>query len=128
MPRLFIYQSPRRSGGKPLISNPIPEEDERARTHLEGRGWHIIQTLGGDAPADAPTGEDGEGAALQRDHQWLRLVGTLTDDQQQNLIEAGYDTAESLLAATDADLQAVKLIGAAATRAIRKAAKAAEGE
>lgn len=127
MTKHFIFQSPRRSGGKPLRSNPIAEDDTRSITLLTRHGWRKVETIDPDAPAESKLEMEPEDAALARDHQWLRLVGTLSDDQQQSLLDAGYDTAEKLLAASDADLQAVKFIGAAATRAIRKAAKTIEG-
>ncbi len=118
----FVYQSPRKAAGRPLRSTWVDEADTATREVLEGKGWRIVETreVGSTEP---PTVID-ENAELRGDLLWIRLVGTLTDVQQQALLDAGFDSAEKLAAATDDELRDIKGLGPAAVRNIRKAQQA----
>lgn len=125
MTTLLIFQSPRRLAGNPLLSNPINADDTRSCTRLLNKGWRVVETRS-DEPEYAPD-EGADVDAMRADVDWTRAIASLTDDQQRELIAAGYSTSAQLRAATDAQLHAVKGIGVAAVRNLRKDLKAAGG-
>ncbi len=118
----FVYQSPRKAAGRPLRSTWVDEANTATREVLEGKSWRIVEAREVGSP-EPPTLVD-ENADLHADLNWMRLVGSLTDMQQQALLDAGFDTAEKLAAATDDTLRDVKGLGPAAVRNIRKAQQA----
>lgn len=136
-----MYQSPKKDHptNQPHRSSWISEHDTVARQRLEERGWKIISTR--EAPAEAapaplqsvprnlpgaPTGEAQTFDATRV--EGLTRFDFLTDDQRSALAEAGYGDDEALRAASDEDLRAVRGIGAAAVRNLRKSLLTPNGE
>lgn len=123
MSKQYVYQSPKKaSAGRPARSTWIDESDTVSRRALEEKGWRIVETR--DTGSDEPPTVIDENVDLHADLHWMRLVNSLTDVQQQALLDAGFDSAEKLAAATDDTLRDVKGLGPAAVRNIRKAQQA----
>lgn len=107
----YIYQSPQ--FGKRL-SAPIDASDSKAHAVLEGAGWRIVETLNATLDGDITT-------VPVVEEETFEDVDGLTEVQRDALIEAGYIDAAALTNATDEELRAVKGIGPATVKAIRKA-------
>lgn len=142
--KYLIYESPRRDNarGKPHQSVPLAESNTRARQHLESKGWKIVRTFDESELVQQPEPEllPVPGTAVENaapvvsdeleDAPLLDapfLQAGLSDEQARALIEAGFGTAESVRNATDDELTAVKGIGAATVRNLRKALTTPEG-
>ena len=126
--------------GKKARSAPIPADNAKARETLERAGWKLVEEFEADAATAAQRGEvvTFEEDAARVDtlietteapvfvtalgDQFWNSMG-VTNAQRDALINTGYVGADSLNAATDAQLQEVPGIGAAAVRNIRKALK-----
>ena len=147
MPREVRYESPKRGAGTPLRSEWIAADDDRSRTHLEGKGWRIVETrekpvavprvpplpLPGEKPSppgllltDTPPPAAAEEQITEPEFSPEQVVILaemldLTETQTDALIAAGYNTADKLRAAADDQLRAIDGIGPAAVRNIRKA-------
>lgn len=147
MSRKMIYQSPKPDK---LRSSPISEDNRAARKRLEERGWRIVEVLDDDAmerspePASESTpdqlaeGLSPAGDLDSRDTQvfspvptetainesdWLDHLDFLSEDQRDGLRLARLNTIEAIRNASDADLRAVRGVGASTVKHLRATAE-----
>lgn len=118
----IMYESPKKSGRR---SGWIDEGDVKRRAVLEERGWRIVgrrQEPAQDAIVLTPLPEP-ETAELKLEETPLSGIDGLTAAQRAALIAAGFDSEDSLRAATDAELSAVPGVGMGTVRNLRKQLK-----
>jgi DNA uptake protein ComE-like DNA-binding protein len=125
---IYIYESPK---GERRRSGPVHESETARRAWLEARGWRVVETRATEAPqtvyqALTQLAETPSLANVSGEADGVRLAGDerldfLSEDQRASLHSAGFASEADLRAASDEDLRAVKGIGPAAVRDIRKA-------